>query len=138
MAIMATDPQTLDLLQQVAGWGAGIVALVSSGALLRRKLSRDHVELTKDRAESAIVNLLLKERDEGQVAVRDAQANMREAWKERHADAEAIARLTAENAYQAAEIARLSAEMESFKRVLARLYPDTRQFLDSNYFLPSR
>lgn len=132
------SPPALEALQTIAGWGAGLIALVSSGALLRRKLSRDHTEMTKDRAESTLIGVLLHERDAAQAAMREAQTAMREAWRERHADGEAIARLTSENKHQAEEIARLAAEIASLKRVLGRLYPDTRQFLDSNYFLPSR
>lgn len=117
---------TSSLIQTIATWGGGAAGLVGTVALLRRRLSRDSTEMTKDRAESTIVELLLKERDE-------AIADARDAWAARAANTEAIARLTAQNAHQAMEIQRLTREMATFRRMLGRLYPDTRQFLGTDF-----
>jgi hypothetical protein len=114
------------LLQEIAAWGGGIVAGVTALAVLARRLSHDRIVLAKDRVESSFVALLLKERD---AAIRDAH----DAWEERHADTQAIARLSVENEYQAKEIARLTTEFAAFKRVLIRLYPQTREFLESEF-----
>lgn len=85
--------------------------------------------MTKDRVESEFVVLLLSERDE-------ALASAREAWRVRQVDAESIARLTSQNAYQQSEIERLKTEFSSFKRLVARLYPATRVFLESEFQEP--
>jgi hypothetical protein len=117
------------LLQTIAGWTAAGIGLAGSAALLRRRLSRDRTEMTKDRAESNLVELLLRERDEAQKIAREAQSA-------RHAAAEAVARLMAKTESQAAEIARLQREFTAFKRMLARVYPDTRLFLGSDFQVP--
>lgn len=82
--------------------------------------------MTKDRTESKFVELLLAERDEALDEARDAM-------RARHADAEAIARLSAQNEHQAREIARLTADFASFKRMMIRVYPEMRQFLSSDF-----
>ncbi len=115
-----------DMLQTIAGWGAAGVGLAGSLALLRRRLSRDQTEMTKDRTESRFVERLLQDRDA-------ALAEHREALRARQTDSEAIARLTSQNEHQAREIERLTVEFAAFKRMLARLYPETRQFLGSDF-----
>lgn len=117
----------------IAGWAAAATAVVGAAggaALLRRRLSRDRTEMTKDRVESEFVVLLLKERDE-------ALESAREAWRVRQVDAESIARLTSQNAYQQGEIERLKEEFHAFKRLIARLYPATRVFLESDFHQPT-
>lgn len=121
--------ETTGLTQQIVGWTAAATAAIGAagGAIaLRRRLSRDRTEMTKDRVESEFVVLLLKERDE-------ALANAREAWRVRQVDAESIARLTSQNLYQQQEIERLKGEFGAFKRLIARLYPATRPFLESDF-----
>lgn len=118
------------VLEQVAGWTAAVLTAVGGVALMRRRLSRDRTEITKDRVESEFVELLLKERDQ-------ALATAREAWRQREVDAQSIARLTSQNTFQQAEIDRLLAEFERFKRVVVRLYPPTRTFLESDFQPPS-
>ena len=120
------------LTQQVVGWAAAATAAIGAagGAVaLRRRLSRDRTEMTKDRVESEFVTLLLKERDE-------ALASAREAWRVRQVDAESIARLTSQNLYQQQEIERLKSEFAAFKRLMVRLYPTTRSFFDSDFSKP--
>ena len=121
-----------DLAQTIAAWTAAVTAgigVLGGAALLRRRLSRDKTEMTKDRIESQFVTLLLRERDE-------ALASAREAWRVRQVDVESIARLMSQNNYQQAEIERLKAEFASFKRLIARLYPATRAFLESDFQVP--
>jgi len=121
-----------DLTAKVAAWAGSITAAVGAAggvALLRRRLSRDRTEMTKDRVEGEFVQLLLKERDE---ALERAQ----EAWRVRQVDVESIARLTSQNAFQQGEIERLKSEMTSLKRTVTRLYPTTRNFLESDYQEP--
>jgi hypothetical protein len=109
----------------VMGGGAG-AGLLGTVLMLRRRLSRDSTEMTKDRAEAHIIQTALLERDA-------ARAEARAAWAEHQADAEAIARLTAQNVHQAKEIERLTAEFRAFKRMLARVFPETREFLISDF-----
>lgn len=121
------------LTQQVVGWTAAATAVIGAAggaALLRRRLSRDNTEMTKDRVEGQFFGQLLKERD-------DALADAREAWRVRQVDVESIARLTSQNLYQQQEIERLRDEFSSFKRLIVRLYPTTRAFLESEFSLPS-
>ena len=118
--------ESSSLLQQVAGWSAAGLGLAGSAALLRRRLSRDRTAMTKDKVEMTFVDQLVKERD-------SALAEWRMAILARQADSEAIARLSAQNAHQAGEISRLQLEFATFKRMLARLYPEARQFLGSDY-----
>jgi len=115
--------------QDIIGWTAAATAAVTTVggvALLRRRLSRDRTEMTKDRVESVFITQLLKERDE-------AVGMAREAWRDRQVDVESIARLQSQNAYQQAEIERLKSEFGSLKRLIARLYPETRVFLESDF-----
>ena len=119
---MSLDQQLAELL----GAGAGGAGLLSVALMLRRRWSRDSTEITKDRAEAQIILTAMAERDE-------ARADARAAWLAHQADAEAIARLSAQNEHQAREIARLTTEFASFKRMLARIYPETRQFLVSDF-----
>ena len=107
------------------GWGAGGAGLVGFVALLRSRLSRDRTARTMDRIEESFVQLLIKERD----AARAEAAVDRVA---RHGAFEAIARLTAQNAYQASEIARLSLEFSTLRRRIARMYPETREFFSTD------
>ncbi len=118
--------QSSSLLQSFAAWGAGGVGLIGSAALLRRRLSRDRTEIVKDRVEGSFVQQLVAERD-------SALAEWRTAVMARQADTQAIARLTTQNEHQAQEIFRLQAEFSTFKRMLARLYPEVRAFLGSDF-----
>ena len=121
------------LTQQVIGWTAAATAVIGAAggaAVLRRRLSKDRTEMTKDRVESEFVVLLLRERDE-------ALASAHEAWRVRQVDAESIARLTSQNIYQQQEIERLKQEFAAFKRLIARMYPATRSFLESDFSRPT-
>lgn len=115
-----------DLMQTIAGVGAAGIGLAGSAALLRRRLSRDKTEMVKDRAESTIVELLLKERDQ-------ARDEAQTALKTHHDDAQTIARLTVDSTYQSAEIARLVIEFAAYKRLMVRMYPETRTFIVSEF-----
>ena len=112
------------LLETVASWSAAGAVFVGSVALLRRRLSRDRTEITKDTVEASFVERLLIERD-------NAQADARAAWQARQVDAETIARLLSEANSQAAEIARMSKEFASFQRKIGRIFPTAREFLDT-------
>lgn len=114
------------IASQVGAIGAGIASLVGAGALLRRRLSRDRTERTKDHVESTWISQLLTERDEALDEARLATAA-------RQADATAIARLTAQNESQARDIARLQREFAAFKRMVSRVFPNTRDFLGSEF-----
>lgn len=108
---------------------AAVGALVGGAAVIRRRLVRDQTETIKDRAEGDFVVTLLKERDE-------AQADARTAWEARQKDTELIGRLTSQTEYQRQEIERLKKEFAAFKRQVARLYPDARAFVQSDFAPP--
>lgn len=77
--------------------GGGVMALVGAILWLRRKTSRDGVELIKDRTEGKLLQTALEERDK-------AMAQAREAWSHRTTDAGTIGQLTAENDYLKREL----------------------------------
>jgi hypothetical protein len=118
------------LTQQIAGIAGAVTAAVGGLAVMRRRLSRDRTEMTKDRVESDFFKVLLKERDE-------ALAQAREAWLARRVDAESIAKLTAQNSYQQAEIERLKHDFAAFKRLIVRLSPSLRPFMESEFGIPT-
>jgi hypothetical protein len=92
--------------------GASAVGALGAAALLvRRKLSRDHVEVTKDRAEAGLVELLRKERD-------SAFAEAKRVRDQRTADAEIIARLMSDKAHLEAEVRRQRADYRRMVREL--------------------
>ena len=84
---------------ETAGWLTGGVAAFITGLLwLRRRTSRDGLEVIKDRTEGKMLQTAIEERDKAM-----AQAN--EAWSQRTTDAGTIARLGAENEYLKRELA---------------------------------
>lgn len=95
--------------------GIGLGSLVTAATVLRRRLSRDRVELTKDKAEGTFVELLLRERD---TAIDEA----RQAAAARQADAATIARLTV-------QVEHLQRDVDALRRLLAHLHPDLGHLL---------
>lgn len=107
---------------ELSAWGTAIGIIVgaliggiSASALLRRRLSRDRTEIAKDKVESRFVDRLLEEHDT------------------RRKDAEAIARLTAENRHQAHEILRLQQEFAAFRRLIFRRSPELARLYASDF-----
>lgn len=84
---------------ETAGWlGMAVATLVSGVLWLRRRTSRDGVELIKDRTEGKLLQTAIDERDK-------AMAQARDAWSQRTADAGALGQLRAENEYLKRELA---------------------------------
>lgn len=113
------------LLQTIAAWGAAGAGGIGTLALLRRRLSRDRTEVTKDAAEAEFVQLLLDERNR---AITDGRA-ARAAHEE---NVRLIARLTAQNEYLSREVVRQREELGAFRRMVLRLAPETLRFLQSD------
>lgn len=113
------------LLQTLATWGAAGAAGIGTAAVLLRRLSRDRTAIVKDRAESTLVELLLKERDQ---AIRE----WHKATFARQADSEVIARLSAQNEHLARESVRVAAELASIKRKVVRMYPESGRFFTTD------
>lgn len=89
---------TLPISGETAGiLGGGVMALVGAILWLRRRTSRDGVELIKDRTEGQLLNTLREERNE---MMKTAQV----AWSRATADAGTIAQLRAENEYLKREL----------------------------------
>jgi hypothetical protein len=95
----------------LAGAGAAIAAIGGAVLVLRRRLSRDNVEVAKDRAEAGLVELLRKERD-------SAFAEAKRVRDQRTADAEIIARLMSDKAHLEAEVRRQRADYRRMVREL--------------------
>lgn len=76
-----------------AGWiGTGVAAVIWAALQLRRKMSRDGLDMKGDRAGIDMLERAQKERDQ---AVADARA----AWATKNADSLELGQLRAENAY---------------------------------------
>lgn len=83
---------------QTAGWlTAAIAGLVSGVFWLRRKTSRDGVELIKDRTEGKLLQTTIEERNK-------AMAEAREAWSQLNSMQYAQGGLAAENEYLKREL----------------------------------
>jgi len=125
-----------DWLTTLAGWAVATLGIGGAGLAVRSRMSRDSTQRRKDRVESEFVGLLLKERDgareEARLAREERQRELDRLKDERKRDAELVARLRADNAHQEAEIQRLIREMDSFRRRVARMFPETREFVQTN------
>jgi hypothetical protein len=95
----------------LAAAGTAVAAIGGAVLVLRRKLSRDNVEVAKDRAEAGLVELLRKERD-------SAFAEAKRVRDQRTADAEIIARLMSDKAHLEAEVRRQRADYRRMVREL--------------------
>lgn len=136
-ALVLVDPQSLnDIANKGVVQGGSIMTavftLIAGLMWVRRKMSSDSLESKKDRTESQLLEIVIKERN---AAMDDA----REAWARRAADAELIGKLSAEveglrllnsktnnevqllrvlNDKQSAEIAQIRAEMSEMRTQL--------------------
>lgn len=113
-----------EFLQTITNWAGAIVAGVGGLALLVRRLSRDGTELVKDGIERDVVGRLIKERD-------DARAELTSAIAAQRQCAALLAGVTAERASLAREIQDMKDDFQRFQRKIGRMYPETREFLDS-------
>ena len=103
----------------------GIIGACAGGFLLMwARGSRTATGASKDKAERDIMATLIVERDK-------AMAQAADAWRHRTADAEAIARLTAENqslhrdiVRMAEEIAKLRRSVDTLRAMVQRVVPN--------------
>lgn len=115
----ASPPQLPDAPPAGAGWvsvvlGSGGAALIYGALALRRRLSRDSVEVTKDRVEGALLEAVMKERD---AAVTRADKLQTQATL----DAGTIAGLTEKNTYLQQELVRVNKAFERMEREMEAL-----------------
>lgn len=75
--------------------GVGITLVVGFLAL-RKRWSRDNLELTKDRAETNLITAYQKTINDQQSTIQRLDENAREAWRTRAEDAKKIGELSAE------------------------------------------
>jgi hypothetical protein len=109
-----------DWLAPAAG---ALGALVGALMMVRRRLSRDGVEMTKDRAEADLVEVLRSERDA-------AIAEARRVRDQHTADAEIIARLLSDKAHLEADVRRLLAD---YRKMIRGLSPEVRRVLATEF-----
>ncbi len=81
---------------QSGGVLGGVITVIGVILTIRRRTSKDNLEIAKDKAETNFVKVLQNEREE-------ALKSAAEAWKQRTEDAKAISRLTAELDYMTRE-----------------------------------
>lgn len=99
-------PQTGESALGVVGMLAAAVAAILH---FRRRVSRDNMEITKDRAEGKLIEDMNRHA-EGLIRERDeARKNERLAWTEANTKAVEVARLTSDNQYLTREVTRLQA-----------------------------
>lgn len=113
-----------DLLQQIAVWGSSIAAGVAATMLAVRRYSSTHTALANDSTERDMLKLLMRERD-------DAHHELADAVAARQLCAASLARMTAEKEALQADVHVLNDNFGAWQRKIARLYPQTRQFMDS-------
>lgn len=89
--------------------GVGVSMVVGAILYLRRKTSRDGLEIFKDRTEGAMMKTIIEERDK-------AIAEAREAWAIVNANAREMGELTAENSYMKRELAEAREYITSIRR----------------------
>lgn len=113
--------------------GVGAAALIWGILWLRRRTSRDSTEMVKDRAESHILTVMQRERDQ---AVKDRD----EAWSYRTSDAQAIARLQVEKQGLHDQLALAKDELfaeklrtKNLRIALGRVAPDLASVLGSDF-----
>lgn len=121
---MELDPQTVLSWLGVGGGGAALVVTLSAA---RRKASRDGADVAKDGQETGFVDRLVKEHEA-------TNRLAREAMQARQVDAASIARLTQQTLSQSEHIQRLNADAAAFKRRIVRMYPTTREFVESEFY----
>lgn len=89
--------------------GSGVVGLIFSILFLRRKTSRDKLEILKDGTEGLMLRTAIDERAK---AMQDA----RDAWSEKTSDARIIGQITAENEYLKRELAAAQEQIARIRR----------------------
>ncbi len=107
---------------ELGAWSAAIASVGAAGMAARRRWSRDSTGVARDRTESKFLDQLID----------DASA-IRKAMRERQADAAAIAALQERNRALERELAVLTMEFEAFKRLIARNFPDAREWLGTGF-----
>ena len=100
---------------------------------LRRRVSRDNTEVAKDKGEKQLVERLITERDL-------AAADAREAWKQRNADAQSIARLEARLLAMEEKIQDLNRdlklkdrEIKGLRRVIKETNPEAAKLWSTDF-----
>jgi len=107
---------------ELGAWSAAIAGAVAGAMALRRRWSSDSAGVTRDRTESRFLDQLI-----------DDASSVRQAMRERQADAAAIAQLQERNRALERELAILTMEFEAFKRLIARNFPDAREWLGTGF-----
>lgn len=114
---------------ELAAWGTGIAAAAGAAGgavgVLRRRWSSDGAAVSRDKVESRFLGQAMDERDEALRIIRETQA-------QRAAELELVATLRAHIRFLESAAARHAMEFDAFKRRVVRLYPETRQFVDSS------
>lgn len=101
VATQQTAPRDIPALpvtpETVGFMGSGIIGMILTILFLRRKTSRDKLEILKDGTEGLMLKTALEEKDK-------AMADARQAWSSKTDDARLIGQLTAENDYLKREL----------------------------------
>jgi len=112
---------------ETAAWlTGGVTAFITCLLWLRRRTSRDGLEVIKDRTEGKMLQTAIEERDK-------AMAQAADAWSQRTDDAATIARLGAENEYLKRELAAAQQQLADIRTgvmAVGRKVDETKSNLD--------
>lgn len=111
-------PSLLPEIPQGGGILAACASVVAAVFYLRRKISRDGLEVTKDGAEGAMLETAIAERDK-------AMATAAEAWKVRTEDAKLIGKLSSDVEHLTKANEKLTAEVGSLRDILYLFLPQS-------------
>lgn len=100
--------------------GIGVSAVAALLAL-RRKIWKDNVEVSRDKAEVHIIESLQKERDQALAELAQSREREREAWQIRADAAKLIGELTAQVRHQSDIIATLEQRVVGLQREMQDL-----------------
>jgi hypothetical protein len=116
-------PAELPFGMQSGGVLATVLSVIAVVLWLRRRVSRDGLEMTKDHSEKTLIEKLREERDK-------ALSHAEEAWGRRTDDAAAIAKLTSEVGHLSANnfaltqhVVRLEEKVTQLSRLIAQFAP---------------
>jgi chromosome segregation ATPase len=109
--VPATTAEFPPIADHALGILGSIGMVIATVLHLRRRVSRDNAEITKDRVESDILERATRERDE-------SRESERKAWSEHNKLAVECAKLRSDNEYAQREIKRLTDTVAEMQKML--------------------
>lgn len=115
---VSSMPPVIHELTPTGGIFAAIATAITTVLVLRRRISKDGLEVKKDGAEGNMLATAIAERDK-------AMATAAEAWKTRTEDAKTIGRLSSDVEHLTESNKRLAEEVSSLRDILYLFLPQS-------------